>query len=180
MKVASLLLSTTLSACAASGPAYVDSGLATERTPAGQARIVFFRTKDSRLYMARTASISIDGSRVGGTAYGTFHHHAVDPGPHTLRAGMWDAPGVCEVSLTVEAGETRYFQVDARRESFGAFAAADFVMALVTGSPAIGVTGGVGAMALESYGERCGGAFRLYPVDDATAKARLGPLRQRR
>lgn len=141
------------------------------------ARIVFFRTRDSALYIARQAAVSMDGEKIGGVGYGSFLVHDIDAGNHGLRAGMWDMPGQCELIFTAAAGQTYYFQVDPRSESLGAFASGDLVTQLLTSNVLVNVAGGVSAVAAESYGKECGGAFRIYPVDAGTAITRLGPLR---
>ncbi len=141
------------------------------------AKVVFFRTKESALYVARRAAIYIDDSKVGGTAYGGFHYHDVSPGEHLLRADMWDSPGDCELTLNAIVGETYYFQVDPRQESFGAFSAAGFAAGLISGGVLADVGGGLAGAAAESYGKACGGAFRLYPVDEKTALSKLTALK---
>ncbi len=166
-----------LVACAASGPTFEESGVGSEPIPDGKARIVFLRTRDSGLYIARQASVSLDGEKVGGAGYGSFFVHDIDAGEHGLRADMWDMPGQCELIFTAAAGETYFFQVDPRSESFGAFAAGDLATQLLTTNVLINVAGGVSAVAAESYGKECGGAFRVYPVDADTAIARLEALR---
>lgn len=163
-----------LSACAAPGPG---DGSVMTPPPDGQARIVFLRTRDSVLYVARRAAISIDGETVGRTAFGRFHAHDVPAGPHSLGAGMWDVPGACVLTLTAAAGETYYFQVDPRAESLGAFASASFFTELVTENLATSLAVGFGAVAAESYAAECGGAFRLYPVDPEGARAKLSALK---
>lgn len=166
-----------LCACTARGPAFPDSRADVMVASGGQAKVVFFRTKETALYVARKAAIHIDGSNVGSTAYGGFHYHDVRPGEHRLRADMWDAPGHCELTLNAEAGETYYFQVDPRQESFGAFSVAGFAAGLVSGGVLADVGGGLAGAAAESYGKSCGGAFRLYPVDEETAVSKLMDLR---
>ena len=163
-----------LSACAAAGPG---DGRVMTPPPDGQARLVFLRTRDSALYIARRAAISIDGETVGRTAFGRFHYHDVPAGPHRLRAGMWDVPGECLLTLTAAAGETYYFQVDPRAESLGAFASASFFADLATENLAASLAAGFGAVAAESYAAECGGAFRLYPVDPEGARSKLSALK---
>lgn len=178
MKTVAVVLALLLCGCAASGPTYSETPLSATPLPDEMARIVFFRTKDSILYVARKAAISIDGEKVGGTAYGGFHYHDVREGNHTLRADMWDMPGRCELTLAAAAGETYYFQVDPRTKSFGAFAAADTGIYLFTENVFASVAGGLAAVSVESYGTECGGAFRLYPVDAATAITELRALKR--
>jgi hypothetical protein len=163
--------------CAASGPGY-DEVMANARPIRDdRARIVFFRTRDSALYIARQAAVSMGGEKIGEVGYGSFVLYDIDAGNHTLRAGMWDMPGQCELIFTAAAGQVYYFQVDPRSESFGAFASGDLATQLLTSNVLVNVAGGVTAVAAESYGKECGGAFRIYPVDAGTAITRLGPLR---
>lgn len=166
-----------LCGCSASGPSFSDSRADLIVTSGEMARVVFFRTKESALYIARKAAIHVDDSKVGGTAYGGFHHHDVLPGEHRLRADMWDLPGTCELTLNAVAGRTYYFQVDPRQESFGAFSAAGFAASLVSGGVLADLGGGLAGAAAESYGKECGGAFRLYPVDEETALSKLSGLK---
>jgi hypothetical protein len=166
-----------LCACAASGPTFDESAFDTEAIADGKARIVFFRTRDSALYVARQAAVSMDGQKIAGIGYGSFYLHDVDAGNHRLRADMWDMPGRCELIFRAAAGESYYFQVDPRSESFGAFASGDLATLLFTANMFVNVAGGVSAVAAESYGKECGGAFRIYPVDAGTAITRLSPLR---
>lgn len=166
-----------LCACAASRPTFDEAATDTEVIADGKARIVFFRTRDSALYIARQAALSMDGEKIGGVGYGSFLVHNIDAGNHGLRAGMWDMPGQCELIFAAAAGQTYYFQVDPRSESFGAFASGDLATQLLTSNVLVNVAGGVSAVAAESYGKQCGGAFRIYPVDAGTAITRLGPLR---
>ena len=81
-----------LSACAASRPTFDESVVGSESIPEGKARLVFFRTRDSGLYIARQAAVSLDGNKVGGAGYGSFFVHDIDSGRHSLKADMWDMP----------------------------------------------------------------------------------------
>ena len=47
----------------------------------------------------------------------------------------------------------------------------------MTGHVVASLTAGLGAVAAESYGKACGGAFRLYPVDADTARLKLQSLK---
>ncbi|NNF41079.1 MAG: DUF2846 domain-containing protein [Woeseiaceae bacterium] len=164
--------------CAASGPSFSDSQAGMMLTSGETAKVVFFRTKETALYIARKAAVYIDDSKIGGTAYGGFHFHDVSPGQRRLRTEMWDSPGNCELTLNAVAGETYYFQVDPRQESFGAFFAAGTAASLISGGVLLAdLGGGLAGAAAESYGKDCGGAFRLYPVDEETALSKLSALR---
>lgn len=143
----------------------------------GGARIVLFRTRDSGLYLLRSAGITVNDVRVGTVSYGSFNYFEVPANSYDLSAGMWDVHGSCRLTLNAESGATYYFQVDPRAESFASFAAGDFALSLVT-NQVVSIAGGVAASSLESYGRTCGGAFKLYPVDPATALSRLAELKQ--
>ena len=171
-------LAILLSACAASGPTFEETTGIAELIPDGKARIVFFRTRDSALYIARHAAVSLDGEKVGATGYGSFFVYDVDSGQHRVRADMWDMRGQCELAFSATAGERYYFQVESRSESFGAFASGDLATQLFTTNVFLNTAGGVSAVAAESYGKQCGGAFRMYPVDPQTAIPRLQSLRR--
>lgn len=169
-----------LTGCAASGVPYSDVSSQLAPPTDQQARVVFLRTRDTLLYLARRATITVDGEKVGTTGYGGFHVHDLPAGAYKIRADMWDAPGHCELILNAERGHVYYFQVDPRSESFGAFGASGFAASLLAGgvlSEIAFVTGGLAGNAIESYGQICGGAFRLYPVDAQTATSRLTDLR---
>ncbi|NNC77531.1 MAG: hypothetical protein HKN77_06160 [Woeseiaceae bacterium] len=177
MRLFVILTLLLLASCAARGPSFDEDRANVTATPNDQARIVFFRTRDSKLYIARKATVSIDGIKVGSTAYGGYHHHDVAPGVHVLRADMWDAPGQCELTLIANEQQTYFFQVDPRLESFGAFSVAGFTAGLVSGGVIADIAGGLAGATAESYGKECGGAFRLYPVDQQTALLRLEKLK---
>ena len=69
-----------------------------------------------------------------------------------------------------------FLQIEPRSDSFGAFAAGDLATQLLSGNVLVSDAGGVSAVAAESNGKVCGGAFRIYPVDTDTAVAHLGTL----
>lgn len=179
MKYSRLLLAVSflVSACAATGPDYERMGSDIAAVPDGVTRIVFYRTNESLLYSARKARIMIDGENAGGCALGGFFFRDLSPGDHRLKADMWDAPGHCEVLVTSETGRIYFFQVDPRQQSFWSFAGPTAVSDLLGQSIAVSVASGVGGMAVESYGAECGGVFRLYPVDEPTARERIARLR---
>lgn len=176
-QIVAIIFLTILSGCAARGPNYVDAISKATPIQDNMARIVFFRTRESALYIARKATISIDDEKVGATAYGGFHYHDVQTGIYRLRADMWDAPGRCELILDASVGQTYYFQVDPRDESFGAFAVSGFAAEMVSSGVLIGLAGGLAGSTAESLGKECSGAFRLYPVDQETANSKLLDLK---
>lgn len=129
------------------------------------------------MYLARKAAIHVSGEKTGATAYGGFSYWIVPAGEYTLRADMWDAPGRCELIFNVGVGETYFFQVDPRSESFESFAVSGTVADLASSGAFAGLAGGLAGGAVESYGKECGGAFRLYPVDPVTGYQKLQDLR---
>ncbi len=163
--------------CVATGPDYKHMLPEINGMPDGMARLVFFRTDESSLYSARSARVLVNGERVGGCALGGFFYRDLLPGEHHLVADMWDAPGHCEVIIGAQAGATYYFQIDARPESFWAFVGPAAGSDLVSQNIIISVAAGIGGITAEAYGRDCGGAFRLYPVDPATAQQRMSNLK---
>jgi hypothetical protein len=166
-----------LAACAATGPDYGVRHAEISEVPETVARVVFLRTDGSLLYSARKARVLLDGEKTGACALGGFFFRDIAPGEHRLVADMWDAPGRCEVVVAAEAGRIYYFQVDPRPRSFWGFAGPAATSELLGQSVAFSIGAGVAGMTAESYGKECGGAFRLYPVDEPTALKRLAKLR---
>ena len=166
-----------LAACAANGTGFDTRRGEISQVPAATARVIFFRTDESLLYSARKARVLVDGDKTGACALGGFIFRDIAAGEHRLIADMWDAPGRCEVIVTAEAGRIYYFQVDPRPRSFWSFAGPAAASDVLGQSIAFSIASGVGGMAVESYGKECGGVFRLYPVDEATAMERLATLR---
>lgn len=166
-----------ISGCTATGPEFsaIDDQVA--RVPDGEARVFVFRTNESKLYLARKARILIDGVHVSELARGTFYFEDLRPGEHRFMADMWDAPGACEVKLDARPGQVYYLQADPREQSFWSFVGPASAADLLGQSFMFSVASGVGGMAAESYGNACGGAFRLYPVDEAGARERIANLR---
>lgn len=93
--------------------------------PGGMSRLVFLRSKESVLYVARSAPIYRDEEKLGSTAYGRHFHRDVPAGEHRLHMPNWDTPGRCEAVVDARARQTYYFMVDPREASFGAFVAGD-------------------------------------------------------
>jgi len=175
LRVAAVCL--LFSGCSATGPEFeaIDDQVA--RAPDGEARVVLFRTNESKLYLARKARILIDGIQVSELARGTFYYQDLQPAEHRFMADMWDAPGACEVRLVAQPGRVYYLQADPREQSFWSFVGPASAADLLGQGIMFSVASGVGGMAAESYGKACGGAFRLYPVDEASARERIANLR---
>lgn len=144
--------------------------------PEGMSRLVFLRSRESVLYVARSAPIYWGEEKLGSTVYGRYFHRDLPAGEHRLHIRNWDTPGRCEVVVDVRAGQTYYFMVDPREAGFGAFVAGDAAAMLLGQEMWVALAGGMAAMAAESYANDCGGLFRLYPVDETTATRLLVDL----
>lgn len=104
-------------------------------------------------YSARSVRIALDGTTLGKVDRKGFNVFDVSPGPHTLTADLWDAPGKCEIALDLEPAKVYYFEVSPR-----------------VGSLVGGLTLGILGMAIESSGKECGGAFAITPVPQEAAE----------
>lgn len=140
------------------------------------ARIVFLRTRESQLYVARKAPIRIDGQKAGSLGYGQWLFADVAPGERRLRIRNWDSAGSCEVVLDVQPGTTYHFQVDPRQESFNAFTGGDLAGLVLGQDIWISAAAGATAQRAESYARECAGLFRLYPVAAGQAERVLSGL----
>jgi hypothetical protein len=149
-----------LTGCAASGPRYSDLDPAKQPALKSQARLIIFRTKENGQYSARSATLKIDGTKVGSVDYGGFNTFDVSPGKHLLGVDMWDAPGKCELPVETTTDNIFYFEVTPRINSFLAFMGGGFIGATI-----------------ESSGTQCGGAFSITPVDQSIALPKLTDLR---
>jgi hypothetical protein len=170
MRFAIIVLSGLLSACATTPPAVVTT------EAGGRSHLVFLRTRDSRLYILRDAPVYVDGQKADSIAYGGAFRWDVDPGTHRLAVKTWDSPGQCEVVIEAEADRSHYFQVDPRTESFTAFMAGDVAGLAVSSNTWVALASGLALASAESYAQECGGLFRVYPLDESTARTRLAEL----
>jgi len=144
--------------------------------PDGMARLVFLRSRESILYVARSAPVYLGEEKLGSAAYGRYFHRDLPSGERRLHIRNWDTPGRCEVVVDARAGQTYYFMVDPREAGFGAFIAGDAAAMLLGQGTWVAFAGGMAALTAESYASDCGGLFRLYPVDEATASDVLAGL----
>jgi hypothetical protein len=156
-----VLMLITITGCAANGPTYESMQNEISKTGEDQAMLVFFRTKGSGLFRGRSAPIDLDNKETGSCSYGGFFYRDISQGEHSIKTEIWDMPGECEVILHAQAGETYYFKVDPRDESFTAF-----------------MLGGVVGNAIEGSGKQCSGAFKLYPASEEIAKEKMAGLKQ--
>lgn len=169
-----LLLTLLAMAACATAPATPRGTAVPLPSPAeGSARLVFLRVHDSKLYLLRNAPVYLDDQKIADIPRGGWSQHEVSPAKYRLTVRNWDSPGHCEVVIDAKAGATYYLQVDPRNESFGAFFAGDMAGAVAGANAYVALTTGLAAQAAESYGQACGGLFRLYPVDEASAQAKL-------
>lgn len=144
--------------------------------PERMARFVFLRTRDSKLYVARSAPVYMGDGKLGSTAYGRYFQRDVPAAEHRLQVRTRDAPGRCEVVVDAREGQTYYFMIDPRAESFRAFIGGDAMATLLGQGMWVALAGGLAATGLESYAQDCGGLFRLYPIDEQRALAALAGL----
>lgn len=142
----------------------------------GSARLVFLRTHDSKLYLLRNAPVYLDGQKIADIPYGGWFQREVSPAQYRLTVRNWDSPGRCEVVIDAKSDTTYYLQIDPRDENFGAFVAGDIAGAVAGANVWVALATGVTVQAAESYVHACGGLFRLYPVDEASALAKLALL----
>lgn len=145
-------------------------------TPEPTARLYFVRTRQSKLYLFRGAALTIDGERAGSVGFGTVVYRDVLPGVRGISVSTWDAPGRCMQRVAVEAGETLYFEVAPRSESFHAYVAGDVAATLVSRSAVAGAVGGLMGLMYESRQAECGGPFAIAPLDATMARKRMTHL----
>ena len=159
-KLSILIFTIIITGCAATGPSFLEVKSDIENLSKEKARVVFYRTKESSLYLARKAPVDINNKQVGACAYGGFFYLDIPEGRHSIKTEIWDMPGECELFLNAESGSTYYLQVDPRMESFTAF-----------------MLGGIVGNAIEGSGKQCSGAFKLYPASKEIAEKKLVNLR---
>lgn len=147
--------------CGGSGPTYQSLRAQLETPPDGQARLVLFRTQESKIYLARSAKIQIDGHSRGKLGYGNFLSVDIAAGRHQIKADIWDMPGSCEITLRAGRGKIYYLMIDPREASL----VATFI-------------GGIAGNAIEGAGKKCAGAFKIYPVPSRIARQKLTNLRR--
>jgi hypothetical protein len=159
--------------CASSGPRYAELWPDVEPVTEGYGRVVIFRTRDSVQYMLRGARLKVNDVERGALQIGEFRFYNLRAGEHRLSTDMWDVSGSCHVNISLEAGQTLYFQVDPRRANFWSFAGPALAVDLLMESVSLSLATGLISGAAESYGKVCGGAFLLYPVDAESARQHL-------
>ena len=141
------------------------------------ARLTIYRPSQSAQYAARSASLKLNATSIGGISNGDFHVIEVTPGSHSLEADMWDVPGRCTVRFTVRAGESAFFEVAPRLANLAAATPGAVLPATGTGGMLLGGAVMLAAMSAESSGKECGGAFSIEQTAPEAASARLGNLR---
>ncbi len=142
----------------------------------GFARLVFLRTHDSKLYLLRSAPVYLEDQKIGDIPYGGWFQREVRPAQYRLTVRTWDSPGRCELVIDAKSDTTYYLQVDPRAENFGALVAGDIAATVAGANVWVALATGVTLQAAESYVQACGGLFRLYPIDEASARGRLALL----
>jgi len=194
-----MLLAAALPGCGATGELYPEALARTGPVPEGMGRIVLLRSDDfANRNVASPVYVRIDEDLVGKLAYRGFLIAQVDAGDIILKASAKNRLyGVCELPISVKSGETRYVDVDPRRE----YQAADVVGAAVGGAvlvsapstvgiedlaeslvvePAVAGAAGAAATAatsaVEGAGKRCAGPYRMAPLTEAAALGELPRL----
>lgn len=147
-----------LSGCAASGPQY--AAKPTTAATAQLAELVVFRPGEWMLG-GRSARIKVDEADTQYVKRQGFISIDVAPGQHTLAADIIDAPGTCQLPITVDRGSVSYYEVQPRSSSMTA-----------------GLLFGVVGMAIESSGKDCGGAFSIARVEPDYATKILQSLHE--
>ena len=196
MRVLLLLLLAALSGCGAAGSLYPETVARTGPIPEGMGRIVLLRSDDfANRNVASPVYVRIDEDLIGKLSYRGFLISQVAAGDVVLEASAKNRMfGVCELPVTVKAGETLYVDVDPRPENL----TADIVGALVGGAVLVSAptTAGVGDIAetvvvesatasaagaaasaataaAEGAGKRCAGPYRLAQLTEAVALSEL-------
>ncbi len=91
---------------------------------------------------------------------------------------LWDHPGTCELLIEGRGGDTHFFEVAPRIESFAAGLPGGLIAPV---SPAAWAAQGAmmfGGMTVESAAKQCGGAFSIIPVLQVDAIPKLVDLRE--
>jgi hypothetical protein len=164
-----------LTACAGTGPAYVEHLAALPPIAPHSSRLTVFRTSGNLQYSGRAASVNVDGRELGSCAYSSFQTFYVSAGPHVLAAEMWDAPGSCRVTVNLIGGEDYFYEITPRAENYLSALAGMLIGGMAGATAATGA--GFAAMGAESAGKACGGAFSIVAVDENVARDRLKALR---
>jgi hypothetical protein len=166
MKYVVILAALALLTGCATGPSYKEAKRTLPKLEEGKARLIIYRTKESKLYIAKSAPIALNNAEIGKVGYGGFSFKDVSPGSYILKTTAWDWPGSCEISFTIQdADKSYFFEVKPREESYAAFKDGSIIIL-----PEIT---GLIAAANESKGKACGGLFAIIPTEAKNAAAQL-------
>jgi len=171
------LLSVLLAGCTAFESPHSGSRAAPIEGASPTARLTIYRPSQSSQYAARSASLKLDATSIGGISNGDFRVVEVAPGSHSLEADMWDAPGRCIVTFTVRAGESAYFEVAPRLANLAAGTPGAVLPVAGSGGMLLGGAVMLAGMSAESSGKQCGGAFSIEQTAPEVATMWLGSLR---
>jgi hypothetical protein len=160
-----------LSSCSSLGPNYSDVRQEISNVDEGLARVVVLRTNEYDMYLGRSTPIEMDDSKIASCPKGGFLYFDVKPEPFKLSVETWDYPGECGVIITPKAGETYYFEIRPRDESFYPGSPGHFIPGV------LGLGYILGVMAVDSIGEGCVGMFSLTPLRPEEAKRELLELK---
>jgi hypothetical protein len=138
------------------GTLYKDTSHASQQP--GTTWVTIFRPGKDFAYSGQHAVIAIDGTSLGSVDFQGFESFDLPSGSHELSV---EFNAKCTIDVDLPEGKHVFYEVDNRSSAVSA--------SLVGGS--------LGAL-VESAGKKCGGAFSLQPIDEATALARLSGLRE--
>jgi hypothetical protein len=142
-------LLTLLSACSATGPQYSSSVSQARKDSERSARLVLYRELNLLTQVGWT-QVKIDGYPVGGVADSGFNYYDVTPGAHRIVVHHEGRSGECAVVISIGAGQTQYFKVEARGAGRAAILLGGF-----------GLLGAAAGAALEGSGDTCAGTWEI-------------------
>lgn len=140
----------------ATGALYGDTPHAS--TEAGKTWVTILRPGKDFAYSGQHAVIGVDGAQLGSVDFQGFESFDLQSGKHELSV---EFNAKCTIDVDLPEGQHVFYEVDNRSSAVAA--------SLIGGS--------LGAL-VEGAGKKCGGAFSLQPIDEATALARLSSLRE--
>lgn len=147
-----LLATLSLTACAATGPAYTAAVSKPRQDSERSARLVLYRGSNLLTQVGWTR-VKIDGTPVGGVADAGFNYYDVTPGEHRIVVDHEGRPGECAVTARVAAGQTAYFKIEATGEGRAAVLLGGF-----------GLIGAALGAAMEDGSGPCSGTWSIRPV----------------
>jgi hypothetical protein len=160
--ITAVIFALMISGCAATGPTFQEASQTFSKINSN-IRLVIFRTKESGIASARTASLKIDGTQVGGVQYGGFTVVHAQPGNHQLTVDLPDTLGKCDINIEIDSSNEYYFEIKPRVESLG-FGLIPTLIAK-------------GDQAWSPTAKNCKGSFYIFPIEKEEALTKLKGLR---